>query len=100
VLNETALVLEGVTLGEMVELVVKVLVDLTAGAVLHEETTEDPLAAHPKNLPIIDVSAAIPRLPIHQIYPRIGVGRTRAYGHRRYPCAYRRHGGDRRGGRG
>jgi hypothetical protein len=60
VLNETALVLEGVALGEVVELVVEVLVDLAAGAVLHEETTEDPLAAHPKNLPVVDVSAAIP----------------------------------------
>lgn len=60
VLNKTALVLEGVTLGEVVELVVKVLVDLAAGAILHEKTAEDPLAAHPKNLPVVDVSAAIP----------------------------------------
>lgn len=34
VLDETTLVLEGVTLGEVVELVVKVLVDLAAGTVL------------------------------------------------------------------
>ena len=34
VLNEGTLVLEGVTLAQVVELVVKVLVDLTGGAVL------------------------------------------------------------------
>lgn len=34
VLDEGALVLEGVTLSQVVELVVKVLVDLAAGAVL------------------------------------------------------------------
>lgn len=33
-LNERTLVLEGVTLGEVVELVVEVLVDLAAGTVL------------------------------------------------------------------
>ena len=36
--DESALVLEGVTLAEVVELVVKVLVDLAAGTVLHQET--------------------------------------------------------------
>jgi hypothetical protein len=36
VFNESTLVLEGVTLGEMVELVVEVLVDLAGGAVLDE----------------------------------------------------------------
>jgi hypothetical protein len=60
VLNKRSLVLEGVTLGEVVELVVEVLVDLAAGTVLHEETTEDPLAAHPKNLPVVHMSAASP----------------------------------------
>jgi len=34
-------VLEGVTLAEVVQLVVKVLVDLASGTVLNEETTED-----------------------------------------------------------
>jgi hypothetical protein len=56
VLNERALVLEGVTLGEVVELVVEVLVDLAAGAVLDEETAENPLAAHPQDLPVLCVS--------------------------------------------
>lgn len=42
--------LEGVTLGEVVELVVEVLVDLAAGTVLDEEAAEDTLAAHPEDL--------------------------------------------------
>jgi hypothetical protein len=36
VFNERTLVLEGVTLGEVVQLVVEVLVDLASGAVLDE----------------------------------------------------------------
>jgi hypothetical protein len=36
VFNESTLVLEGVTLGQVVELVVEVLVDLSCGAVLDE----------------------------------------------------------------
>jgi len=50
VLNEGTLVLEGVTLGEVVKLVVEVLVDLAGSTVLHEETAENPLATHPNNL--------------------------------------------------
>lgn len=49
-LDKGALVLEGVTLAQVVELVVQVLVDLTAGAVLDEKTAEDSEAAHPQNL--------------------------------------------------
>lgn len=49
-LNKGALVLEGVTLAQVVELVVQVLVDLAAGAVLDEEAAEDSEAAHPQNL--------------------------------------------------
>lgn len=45
--------LEGVTLGEVVKLVVEVLVDLAGSTVLDEQTAEDPLAAHPQNLPVI-----------------------------------------------
>ena len=45
--------LEGVTLGEVVKLVVEVLVDLAGSTVLHEKTAEDPLATHPQNLPVI-----------------------------------------------
>lgn len=49
-LNEGALVLEGVTLAQVVELVVQVLIDLAAGTVLDEEAAEDSETAHPKNL--------------------------------------------------
>ena len=52
VLNESALVLEGVTLAQVVELVVKVLVDLAGGAVLDQQATEDALAAHPDDLAV------------------------------------------------
>lgn len=57
-LNEGTLVLEGVTLAQVVELVVKVLVDLAGGAVLDEQTTEDTEAAHPNNLAIANPSAS------------------------------------------
>lgn len=40
-LDKGALVLECVTLGKVVKLVVKVLVDLAAGTVLDEETAKD-----------------------------------------------------------
>jgi hypothetical protein len=50
VLDQGALVLEGVTLAEVVQLVVKVLVDLAAGTVLDEKTAEDTQTAHPQNL--------------------------------------------------
>jgi len=57
VLNERSLVLEGVTLCEVVKLVIQVLVDLAAGTVLHKKATEDPLATHPEDLPVAHVSA-------------------------------------------
>jgi outer membrane receptor protein involved in Fe transport len=50
VLNQGALVLEGVTLAAVVQLVVQVLVDLAASTVLDEETAEDTQAAHPEDL--------------------------------------------------
>ena len=49
-LNQRSLVLESVTLAQVVKLVVKVLVDLTAGTVLDQQTTKDTEAAHPHNL--------------------------------------------------
>lgn len=52
VLNEGTLVLEGVTLAQVVELVVEVLVDLAGGTVADEETTENTHAAHPEDLAI------------------------------------------------
>ena len=61
VLNESALVLEGVTLAQVVELVVKVLVDLAGGAVLDQQATENALAAHPDDLAVnrLSVSALV-----------------------------------------
>ncbi len=49
-LDQGALVLEGVTLAQVVQLVVQVLVDLAAGTVLDQKTAEDTEAAHPENL--------------------------------------------------
>jgi len=53
VLNEGTLVLEGVTLGEVVQLVVEVLVDLSGGAVLDQKTAEDTETAHPEDLAVV-----------------------------------------------
>lgn len=49
-LNEGTLVLEGVTLAAVVQLVVEVLIDLSAGTVLDQKTAEDSEAAHPEDL--------------------------------------------------
>ncbi len=51
-LNKCSLVLEGVTLAQVVEFVIKVLVDLAAGTVLDEKTAENTKAAHPDNLAV------------------------------------------------
>jgi hypothetical protein len=50
VLDESALVLEGVTLAQVVELVVEVLVDLARGTVADEQATENTHAAHPEDV--------------------------------------------------
>jgi hypothetical protein len=50
VFHQDTLVLETVTLGLEVELVVQVLVDLASFSVLGQETTEDTHTAHPDNL--------------------------------------------------
>lgn len=52
VLNQSTLVLEGVTLAQVVQLVVQVLVDLAGGTVADEQTTEDTHAAHPEDLAV------------------------------------------------
>lgn len=49
-LNQCSLVLEGVTLAQVVELVVEVLVDLARGTVFDQEAAEDSEAAHPEHL--------------------------------------------------
>jgi len=58
VLDEGTLVLEGVTLAEMVQLVVEVLVDLSGGTVLDEETAEDTEATHPEDLAVKHTQSA------------------------------------------
>jgi hypothetical protein len=70
VLNERPLVLEGVTLGEVVELVVEVLVDLAAGAVLDEQAAEDPLATHPQDLSVAAVSMPSSLFPFSRFLPK------------------------------
>jgi len=45
-------VLEGVTLTEMVKLMVKVLVDLASGTVLDKKTSENSETAHPHDLAV------------------------------------------------
>lgn len=56
-LNKGTLVLEGVTLAQVVELVVEVLVDLASGAVLDEQAAEDTQTTHPHDLTVSNVSA-------------------------------------------
>lgn len=73
-LNQGALVLEGVTLGGVVQLVVKVLVDLAAGTVLDQETAENTLATHPEDLPVVcqvspqPAQIMPPRLIFHALF--------------------------------
>jgi len=50
VFDESTLVLEGVTLAQVVEFVVEVLVDFAASTVLDEETAEDTETTHPEYL--------------------------------------------------
>ena len=55
-LNECSLVLECVTLAQVVEFVVEVFVDFPRGTVFGQETTEDTKTAHPNNLSVDRVS--------------------------------------------
>jgi hypothetical protein len=52
-LNEGTLVLEGVTLGQVVEFVVEVLINLAGGSVLDEKTAENTETSHPYDLAVI-----------------------------------------------
>ena len=45
--DQGALVLESVTLAEMVELVVEVFVNLASSAIFDEKTAQDPQTTHP-----------------------------------------------------
>ena len=51
--DESTLVLEGVTLAEVVELVVEVLVDLARSAVFDQKAAKDTETAHPHDLTIL-----------------------------------------------
>jgi hypothetical protein len=68
VLNEGTLVLEGVTLAEVVELVVEVLVDLAGSAVLDQQTTEDTETAHPHNLAVRNCQPQFHHIPTQQFH--------------------------------
>ena len=71
VLNERTLVIEGVTLAQVVELVVKMFVDLAGGAVLDEQTTEDTQAAHPHDLAVHhhQLATRIHQMPSRNLAP-------------------------------
>lgn len=69
-LNESALVLESVTLAQVVELVVKVLVDLAGGTVAGEEATENTHAAHPEELAVIRRHPSVKSLLLYSLSPR------------------------------
>ena len=56
VFDERTLVLEGVTLAEVVKFVVEMLVDLAGGTVLDQQAAEHAKTAHPHNLTAIDIS--------------------------------------------
>ena len=71
--------LEGVTLAQVVKLVVEVLVDLAGGAVADEQTTEDTHAAHPEDLAKQrkTQSATVPRSELRRASPRQAGGRQK-----------------------
>lgn len=67
-LDQRALVFESVTLGQVVQFVVQVLVDLAACAVLDEETAEDTETTHPHDVTISPkVSIRLSELPFGHV---------------------------------
>lgn len=48
--NQSALVLEGVTLAKVVQFVIEMLVDFARSAIFHEQTAEDSEPTHPQDL--------------------------------------------------
>ncbi len=62
-LNEGTLVLKGVTLAQVVELVVQVLVDLAVVAVLDEKAAENTETAHPEDLAVEEDRVSKTTLP-------------------------------------
>ena len=57
-LHQCSLVFESVTLAEVVEFVVEMLVNLARGTVFDQQTTENPQTSHPH-----DLTAQIPSAP-------------------------------------
>lgn len=57
-LNKSTLVLEGVTLAQMVQVVVEVLVDFAGSAIFDQEAAEDAETAHPHNLAVFRHSSS------------------------------------------
>lgn len=118
--NKSTLVLEGVTLAQVVELVVKVLVNLAGSTVLDQQAAEHTKAAHPHNLTVRSISDCPPE-PISScdfdfstpisflshlapfVYLIFTQGSrcrlTLAYAHQQYPSSYRNHGVFQCGGR-
>ena len=69
-LDERTLMLEGVTLAEVVELVVEVFVDLAGGAVLDKQAAEDAETTHPHDLTVI-ISASASRTIFISVIPSL-----------------------------
>ena len=70
-LDKGTLVLEGVTLAQMVKLVVEVLVDLAGSTVLHEQAAEDTETTHPHNLTVVPEHQLLSFQSQIRFYPRI-----------------------------
>lgn len=66
VLNQCSLVLECVTLAQMIELVVKVLINLAARTILDQQTTENTETTHPDNLAVYTISLH-PSIPLSRL---------------------------------
>ena len=67
-LDECTLVLERVTLAQVVEFVIEVLVDLASRAVLDEQAAEDTQTTHPHDLTIHHISIP-PLIDANPPYP-------------------------------
>jgi hypothetical protein len=88
VFNESTLVLEGVTLAEVVKFVIQMLINLACSTVLDEETTEDSETTHPEDLAIEVICQSGSLLPKSCIlgssaakYSLLVVGRNDIPGH-------------------
>lgn len=64
--NKSTLMLEGITLAQMVQLVVEMLVDFAGSAVLDQEAAENAKAAHPHDLAAVQ-EMRISKLSCHSV---------------------------------